>query len=279
MNPPLPPSSPKVGLALSCGGARAFAQIGAIMRLQELAIPIDCIAGCSMGSLIAAAYAAGKFDYIRDFLTQADWKNIAQFFLELHMPIAGLLNGSRIMSFLEDEQFLEGITFDQLHIPCQLVATDLYEETQIILNEGKVAPAVRKSMALPGVLTPIYDNGRWHIDGGVVDPLPIDRCEAMGAEITIGIDVNLKKSLAKSEAPTSLPNVFEISTQAVRLFENQVTRQNLHVHKPTILIQPRVGHLLAIDFTELKASIQEGYDAVNRVLPQIKKVFPHVASL
>ncbi len=270
---------PKVGVALGCGGARTVAEVGALARLIELGIPIDCISGSSMSSLIAAIYAAGNFDYLHDYFKKANWWTLLKFLIEFRLPLMGFVHGKALMRFIRNPKALGHLTFDALKIPCRLVATDLFAETKHVISSGDVGYGVRKSMALPGFLTPIYEDGHWIIDGGIADPFPVDLCHEMGADIVIGIDVNLRRPTAHEQTPKRRPGFWQIAVQAIRLFENKVTRQNLRIHKPDVMIQPRVGHITAVNFKFIPETLQEGVDAVNRTLPKLKRIFPDLASL
>ena len=178
----------KLGLALSGGGARGLAHIGVLRALENTNIRPDYLAGTSMGGVIAAGYAAG--------LSPDDLEQIAQEFATLRklwgladptLPRRGLFQGERLLAFFE--RCIQGCTFADLNIPLTLVAVDLNSGQEVHLREGSVAEALRATVSIPGLLAPVERNGQRLVDGGLLNNLPVDVVQAMGADITLGVDV------------------------------------------------------------------------------------------
>ena len=177
-----------VGLVLGSGASRGWAHIGIIEALQEAKIPIDFIAGCSVGAYIGALYASGSIDSLKQFLLRMDGKKIFSYF-DVVFPRSGLLNGSRrvqeLFSMHTDVQ-----TFAELNIPLVMVATDLLLGEKVVIKSGNIIEALRATMSYPGLFAPVQINGRWLVDGGLVDPVPVGVAQAMGAGIVIAVDLN-----------------------------------------------------------------------------------------
>ena len=172
----------RVGLALGGGGARGMAHVGVIRVLEREGIPIDCIAGTSAGSLVGAVYAGGlRGDRLLDMAMRLRWRDIARFV----WPRNGFVSFARLETFLAST--LGDLTFDDLELPYAAIAADLATGEQVVLNAGRVAPAVRASCSVPGIVTPIEVEGRLLVDGGVVNNLPISVVRDLGAEVVIAV--------------------------------------------------------------------------------------------
>lgn len=180
-------SSGPIGLALGSGGARGWAHLGVIRALSELGIQISCVAGTSIGALVGAVFAAGNIDLLYRFVLGLDWKKIIHYFVELTFPRSGLIDGVHIVEFLEEH--VQALKIQDLPIPFAAVATNLETGEEVVLREGKVTEAVRASIAVPGMFTPVLRDGMVLVDGGLVEPLPVSVARALGAERVIAVDI------------------------------------------------------------------------------------------
>ncbi len=180
---------PRIGLALGSGGARGWAHVGVLQRLREMGVPVACVAGTSIGAIMGAAFAGGRIDVVEDLSRVLDWRRVATLFLEVSFPRGGLVSGKRIQQLLQD---IVGVTrIEELAIPFAAVAADLRSEEQVVLSSGSLVDALRASIAIPGIFTPAHHDGQDLIDGGTVNPLPIDVARLLGAEVVIAVDINL----------------------------------------------------------------------------------------
>ena len=178
---------PKIGLALGSGSARGWAHIGVIRALAEEGIEPDVITGCSIGALVGAAYAKGELDKLEDWVRQLEWKKVVDL-MDISFLGGGFLKGDKLIDFFKTRT--EDVKIEDLDIPFGAVTTDLDSGREIWLQEGSLLDAVRASIALPGLFTPVERDGRWHVDGGLVNPVPVSLCRAMGAEIVIAVNLN-----------------------------------------------------------------------------------------
>ena len=187
----------KIGLALGGGSARGLAHVGVILALEAYNIPIDIIAGTSIGSVIGGLYASGATIEQLEEVALSIKKSKTLFMIDPVFPHSGLISGDRIEKMLN--QFaLKDKTFDDLSISFAAVATDVESGAKVILNQGKVIDAVRASIAIPGIFTPVKYQDYYLVDGGVVDPVPVDVVQMMGADIIIAV------SLAKINPYTTI---------------------------------------------------------------------------
>jgi len=194
------PSGPprKVGLALGSGSARGLAHLGVIKALEEAGIEVDFIAGTSIGAVIGAIYAAGKLDALEATFQTFDWKKMASFF-DVVLPKSGLLDGAKVSKFVRAH--IHADVIEALPKPFVAVATDIISGEEVVIRSGDVIEAVRASISVPGIFTPVRNNGRILVDGGLVNPVPVSAVRAMGAEFVIAVDLNHQIVAGKNLKP------------------------------------------------------------------------------
>ena len=180
-------SRKKVGLALGSGGVRGLAHIGVLKALLKHNIPIDYLAGSSIGAWVAAHFSLyGDIAKTEDF-TVGKKKEKFLSFLEPNMS-GGLVKGEKIEMLLDE--WLGGSSFSDLKIPLKIVATNIISGQKVIFTEGKLATVVRASMAVPGLFKPVIINNQSLVDGGISDPVPVDLLRESGAEIIIAVNLD-----------------------------------------------------------------------------------------
>lgn len=227
--------APKVGLALSCGAAHGIAHIGVLKALVEESIPIDMIAGTSAGAVVGACYAKERSVVILEEITLGmDWKRVARLVDPNLMLLGkGFLHGEKVKSLLRS--IIGDVKFEDLEIPFAVVAADARNMEEIVINTGPVVEAVRASMSMPVIFTPVKWGNNFLVDGGVVNPMPVDVVRSMGAEIVIGVDVLCMGQPGKPEksverkSPTKLTPRFESThLSLVKRRINTLLREHRH---------------------------------------------------
>ncbi|MDL1972752.1 MAG: patatin-like phospholipase family protein [Deltaproteobacteria bacterium] len=268
----------KIGLALGGGAARGGAHIGVINALKAANIPIDYVAGTSIGALVGGFLAIDKMDALEQLVLGLDWKTIIKFF-DVVFPKVGLVEGKKVEEILRKS--LGEVDIKELPIPFAAVATDIVSGEEVILNAGDIVEAIRASIAIPGIFTPIKWQDRILVDGGLVNPVPVNVVKKMGAEIVIGVDVNAKvviptmqkmKKLTSKDKETkeAFPNIIEIIMSAIYIMEQQITKYKLASDKADILIEPEVGHIGFLEFHRTPETIAEGYKTATEKMKEIK---------
>lgn len=184
-----------IGLALGAGAARGTAHLGVLRAIRELEIPIDVIAGTSIGSLVGGVFASGRVDRLEEALLKMDWKEIIYHFFEVSFPRNGLVDGKRIVEFISD--FVHPTDIRDLPIPFRAVATDVTNGEEIVLSEGPLIECIRASIAMPGIFTPVLRGEEVLVDGGLVNPVPVSVVREMGADFVIAVDINSGRVGAK----------------------------------------------------------------------------------
>ena len=177
----------KVGLALGSGSSRGWSHIGVIKALVENNIPIDFIAGTSIGAYVGAIAASGGIEEFEKIVLDMDWKRVVSL-LDISMSRTGVLDGRKVMDLAEDVMMAK--TFNELKIPLRVVTADLNKGEEIIISKGFVREAVRASISIPGIFRPIELNGILCVDGGILNPVPVDVVRNMGADVIIAVDLN-----------------------------------------------------------------------------------------
>lgn len=177
----------KIGLALGSGAARGWAHIGVIQALEEMGIEIDVVSGCSIGSYVGAAYASGKLSELSEWVESlTEWQVFA--LMGVGFQKGGLVSGLKVFKALQENFSFE--TFEKLNKPFAAVATDLYSGREVNFMSGSVIEAVKASCAIPGLFPPLLFENRWLVDGGVVNPVPVNMCRMLGADVVIAVNLS-----------------------------------------------------------------------------------------
>jgi NTE family protein len=175
-------------LVLGGGAARGWAHLGVIDALREAKLTVDVVAGTSMGALVGAVFAGGKTDSLKRAALELDWKEILYRFSDISRPRSGLVDGEKVEDFIRPH--LAASTIESLPLPFACVATDLLTGQPFVIDHGDVVKAVRASISIPGLFTPVYREGHVLVDGGVTNPVPVDVGRCLGAEVVIAVDIN-----------------------------------------------------------------------------------------
>lgn len=182
-------TSPRIGLALGSGSARGWAHIGVLKALQEMGIRADIIAGCSVGAIVGAAYAAGHLERLEQAVLSFTKLDLVRFF-DLNPSLNGFVHRERLQEFFNENVCATDQTFADLKPKFATVATYLGSGREMWFTEGKVVDAVMASISLPGLFAPFAYEDQWLVDGGLVNPVPVSLCRALGAELVIAVNLN-----------------------------------------------------------------------------------------
>ncbi len=293
----------KVGLALGSGVARGWAHIGVIQTLLDAGIVPDIIAGTSIGALVGGLYLGGQLPALEDWSRGLSRLKMTRY-LDFQFGGGGLITGRRLTDLLE--QTVGGLQIEELSHPFVAVATDLANGREVWLREGKLIDAMRASYALPGLFTPIEIEGRWLVDGALVNPVPVSVCRRAGAEVVIAVDLNAdnpsRSPAGNGAAPLaaqgekdiadavprgrvtdlvkrqifgsrkSAPSLFEVMVGSLNVLQNHLSRSRLAGDPPDILMTPRLGHVGLLDFHRAEETIAEGAAAAERALTPLRNL-------
>lgn len=262
------PKVKKIGLALGSGGIRGLSHIGAIKVLQRHNIPINCTAGSSSGAIIGAYYALrGEVKTLEELALSLTRRDLIKL-IDFGRSKRSLIAGKKIKNFLRE--LYQDKSFKDTLIPLDIVTCDLRNGEIVALNKGKLADAVFASMSAPGLFPPTEINEKLLVDGGVIDPTPVDVVRKMGADVVIGVDLTLA-----SKFETRHPNILISLLRAFDVIRTQAAKYNIeNVNKELILIQPKIngGFNLLKQFAEAEKHIHRGELAAMAAIPEIKKL-------
>jgi len=298
----------RLGLALGSGSARGWAHIGVIRALEERGIKPDIVCGTSIGALVGGAYAAGELDRLEKWVTGIAWTTVLRL-MDLTWR-GGLIRGTRLFTLFGT--MLADREIDELPIPYGAIATELQSGRELWLRHGKLLEAVRASCAMPGLLTPVVRDGAVLVDGGLVNPVPVSMCRALGADLVVAVDLSWGKlgpyrrskerrevvprdepswigrmtskltrrkerrqgdpSIVKQEEEPSIPSIFNVFMTALDIVEMRVARSRLAGEPADVLITPLLPDFATMDFHRAEEAIAEGRAAVDRMGPLLQQV-------
>lgn len=256
------PTHPKIGLALGSGGSRGLAHIGVIKALEEHHIPIDIIAGSSIGAMIGGFYASGlSVEDMEGIVSETNWKKMASL-VDPHLK-EGLIGGEKVKLFIEE--LVGGKQIEDCIIPFAAVATDLDTGNVVDLRTGDLAQAIRASISIPLVFKPVDMGGMRLADGGLSAPVPVEIARSMGADIVIAI--NLDKHY---HAETKGPAWYGVAEDSLDILRHHLARAN--VATADISIDIDVGKSYWYQFTNGQEKILTGEKAVIDILPRLREL-------
>jgi NTE family protein len=250
---------PRIGLALGSGGARGFAHLGVLKVLVEENIPIDYIAGSSMGALIGTFYGVGHSIESMYKLSTAFKR---KYFLDFTVPKMGFISGKRLKEFIH--LFSHQKRLEDLHPPVAVVATDLIRAEKIVFTQGSIADAVRASISIPGIFVPEKINGRMLVDGGVIDRVPVSVVREMGANIVIGVDV------AHVKQNEEITNIYDVIMQSIDIMQMELVESREIASD--VMIRPRVEQFSSRAFKNTEEIIAIGEEETRRMISTIRQV-------
>ena len=252
-----------VGFALGGGAARGWAHFGIIRALAERGVRPDVISGTSIGALVGAACAAGEVERLEEWARDLDWFKVVRF-LDINFGNGGVIQGESLFKFFK--KHWEDRDIAELTLPYGAVATDLENGEEVWLRSGSVLEAVRASMALPGVLTPFKVGDKWLVDGGLVDPVPVSLCRALGAETIIAVNLNediigrrqRRRGPKRGRKRRYKPAYFDVLMDSIYIMQDHITRARLAGDPPTVVLSPDLAHIGLMEFDKADEAIAEG---------------------
>ena len=289
--PALAAGRPKVGLALSGGGARGIAHIGVLAELERIGLKVDYIAGTSMGSIVGGLYAAGYTpQQIKAILDRVEWNEVfsskpqrrllrydkkrdSDYLLEVGLKMDEIVLPGGILSGYKLDALLNSVClpvahirdFDRLPIPYRAVATDIVNGDMVILDQGSLAEAMRISMSIPGVFPPYHYQGRLLVDGGLVQNLPVETVKAMGAEVVIAVDVS-----TPLRSRDKLQNFIQVLDQTIAIHLIKATERQAKL--ADLVIRPDLKAFASGDFNKADGILQAGTEAARAMAGPLRQL-------
>ena len=293
---------PRIGLALGGGGARGAAHIGVLKELERLRIPIDAVAGVSMGAIVGGLYASGKTpDELQELVTSLDWSNAfddqskrehrsyrrkqddAAFPIPLELGLRdgtlqlpkGLIQGQKLSLILREQllHVYDVDNFDNLPTPFRAVASDIQTGDAYVMSGGDIELAIRASMSAPGIFSPVVVDGHSLVDGGLVGNVPVSVVREMDVDIIIAVDVEFPLY-----PPEQLQSALEITEQMLTILIRKETLRELSgLGEDDFLIRPELGTYASTNFQEITKTIDPGSAATIAIENELRKLSVSVA--
>lgn len=295
----------KLGLALGGGAALGWSHIGIIQVLEENGIKPDIVTGTSIGSVIGACYVAGEMEALERIARGMNWRRMIRL-ADIQVGKNGLLGGEPVVDLLR--QYLAERRIEDLDRPFAAVACDLVSGDQVTFDRGDIVDALRASIAIPGVFTPVQSGKRLLVDGGLLNTVPISTCRILGADFVIGVNIvgdfegqaaaagllrpsdgkpsqkdtaetagvktafaNLRQSAAKFfRRETKEPGFLGVALTSGALVLREIARGHAVTSPADIYIEPKVGHITQIEFDKADELIALGREAIEAKMPQIR---------
>ena len=262
----------RIGIALGAGSARGWAHIGVLQALSEAGIGPEVVCGTSIGALVGAAYAGDKLTELEQWVKALTWRKVVSYF-DLSFS-GGILKGSKLFDHLRGAVLEHRI--EDLKRPFAAVATDVVSGREVWLRDGPVADAVRASIALPGLFTPLAIGDRLLVDGALVNPVPVSLARAMDAELVIAVDLSSdlvgRSAGVRDDKAPKRPNMIEVLTSSLNIMSVRITRSRLAGEPADAVIQPRLWQVGLLEYHRGAEAIAEGRAAAELAIPQIKRL-------
>ena len=285
---------------MGSGVARGWAHIGALRVLEKEGLCPEVIVGTSIGALAGGSFAAGKLNALEEFARSMTTRRLLRL-LDIRLGGSGLIRGKKLEALLESH--LQGVCVEDLPSRFIAVTTELGTGHEIWLQKGNLAKALRASYALPGIFQPIRHQGRWLIDGALVNPVPVSVCRAFGARLVIAVNLN-RDLYGKTGARSAYQNIMEnhetpdlesallkrpralirqifgmgsgpgltaVMMASLNIVQDRLARSRLAGDPPDIQISPRCGHIGLLEFDRAEEAIALGEEATRHMLPTIKE--------
>lgn len=289
-------TKPVLGIALGGGGAKGWAHIGVLRALMDQGIVPDVVSGTSIGAVVGGAYACGQLDVLEDWVLRLGIGRVVGL-MDFRFS-GGLIEGEKLFRQLGEDLQMADRDIESLSMPFAAVATHLERGTEVWLREGSVLKAVKASAALPGLMSPTKINNHWLVDGGLVNPVPVSLCRALGADFVIAVDLNgnqladtvaLDQTLANGDengftlsrevvrdkfydalqgvmnkmrethvASEAVPSIMDIAIKSINIMSIRITRSRLAGDPPDILLRPQLNHIGLMDFHRADEAMTQG---------------------
>ncbi len=288
--------NPTIGIALGSGVARGWGHLGVLRVLEREGIVPDIVCGSSIGAVIGAVYLGGHLPELEAWARGLTKMRLSRLF-DFDFGNGGIIAGRRILQIFHPS-LIEN-TIDNLRKPFVCVATDLNTGHEVWLRQGRVIDAVRASYAIPGLFPPVAMDGRWLVDGALVNPVPVSVCRALGARLTIAVNLNAdafgpapagedvlelaqRAAIAEDESDRgfirsyfgrrdSAPSTFSVFARSLHIVQDRISRSRLAGDPPDVMVAPRLGHVGYLEFYRAEECIAAGEEAARRALPEIRE--------
>ena len=294
-----------IGLALGSGSSRGWAHIGIINELAKLGIEPDIVCGTSVGAMVGAAYAMGNLEKLEAWACSVTKLDVARF-LDINTSMTGFVHTERFHAYLNENIASDDDIIEDLSKTYAAVSTDLESGREVWLTQGSIIQAVWSSMAMPGLFPAIRNERRWLVDGGLVNPVPVSVCRALGADVVIAVNLNgdivgkhLEKPIPEKNSNNSItekiselvkeytnlsffdediknkerpPSLLNAIAASVNITQDRITRSRMAGDPPDIMFSPKLSDIGLLELYRAEEAIMEGRRCVQRKISELKDI-------
>jgi len=293
----------KIGLALGSGSSRGWSHIGILKALADLGIEPDIVCGTSIGALVGASYVSNNLEKLEKWACSLTRFEMARF-LDINTSLNGFVDTERLHEFLNEYVASDDALIEDFPKQYAAVSTELKTGREVWLTTGSVIQAVWASISLPGLFPAIKNDDKWLVDGGLVNPVPVSVCRALGADVVIAVNLNgdiIGKHFVKVDEPKKreasvvgkisdlveeytgfrfennknhgeqAPGMYEAIAGSVNIIQDRITRSRMAGDPPDIILSPHLAHIGLIEFYRAKEAIDEGERCVERKATEINR--------
>lgn len=297
-----PSTKTKVGLALGGGAARGWSHIGIIRQLEAMGIEADIVTGTSIGALVGASYASGNLDQLEDWVCSLSKFETARYF-DINRSVRGFINHQRLHDFMLENVAPSGQRIEHLSRTYGAVSAELESGREVWFTQGDLEEAVWASISIPGLFPAVLHEDRWLVDGGLVNPVPVSLCRALGADVVIAVNLNNRippRHKAKlpetpdnddnlisrftgklrsysdnlfnnGEKENNGPGLMDALARSIYIMQDRITRSRMAGDPPDIILTPAVAHIGLLEFYQACDAIEEGKVCVSRAEQNIRQ--------
>ena len=253
----------KAALVLAGGGARGVAHIGAIEELESQGFEITSVAGTSMGALVGGVYASGHLEPFKEWMRALDKYKVFSL-VDFALSTEGLVKGDRVMEAMKE--LVPDMEIEQMPVPFTAVAADLLTGSEGVLDKGGLYDAIRASISIPSVFRPVHREGQVLVDGGTVNPLPLNRVKRAEGDLLIAVDVSARFGANPAQRANASLNYYKVLIASSQIMQQRITQLMSRLYKPDIMVEMPADSFGMFEFYHSDEIIEAGREATRAAL-------------
>ena len=253
----------KAALVLAGGGARGVAHIGAIEELESQGFEITSVAGTSMGALVGGVYASGHLEPFKEWMRALDKYKVFSL-VDFALSTEGLVKGDRVMEAMKE--LVPDMEIEQMPVPFTAVAADLLTGSEVVLDKGGLYDAIRASISIPSVFRPVHREGQVLVDGGTVNPLPLNRVKRAEGDLLIAVDVSARFGANPAQRANASLNYYKVLIASSQIMQQRITQLMSRLYKPDIMVEMPADSFGMFEFYHSDEIIEAGREVTRAAL-------------
>ena len=253
----------RVALVLAGGGARGVAHIGAIEELESQGFEISAVAGTSMGALVGGMYASGHLEPFKEWMCALDRYKVFSL-VDFTLSSEGLVKGNRVIEAMK--QLVPDVNIEQMPTPFAAVAADLLTGREVVLDRGGLYDAIRASISIPSVFRPVHQDGMVLVDGGTVNPLPLNRVRREKGDMLVAVDVSAPFGADPAQRANASLNYYKVLIASSQIMQQHITQLMCRLYEPDLLVEMPADSFGMFEFYRSEEIVEMGRAATRAAL-------------